>query len=121
MRRAMLEVVANGSVSRPADVLRYISCTLLAGINHEEVLSSSSLSDVRRQLLVMSGAARGPWRHVDRGAAWGFLQGSAPCHPSQISDNRRDQYPGDAPVIRVCAGQQAGGDCLRQECAEVAV
>ncbi len=37
MRRAMLEVVANGSVSRPDDIKRYLKCTLLAAINHEKV------------------------------------------------------------------------------------
>lgn len=36
MRRAMLEIVVSG-FSRPADLMRYIHCTLLHAINHEEV------------------------------------------------------------------------------------
>lgn len=38
MKRAMLEVVVSGAVVEPADVDRYIRCTLLAAMNDREVV-----------------------------------------------------------------------------------
>lgn len=37
MKRAMLEVVVSGAVVEPADVERYIRCTLLAAMNDYQV------------------------------------------------------------------------------------
>ncbi len=38
MRRALLEVIATGAVATPADVMRFIKCTLLAATADYEVL-----------------------------------------------------------------------------------
>lgn len=41
MGRALLEVVASKIVQTPADVLRYVRCTLLRVMNPEETVSTS--------------------------------------------------------------------------------
>lgn len=43
MRRAMLEVIANGSVCRPQDISSYLGCTLLFAIHDDPVRISADM------------------------------------------------------------------------------
>ena len=47
MKRAMLEVVVSGAVAEPADVDRYIRCTLLAAMNDHKTVSETTINALK--------------------------------------------------------------------------